>query len=95
MTDETPEPEAPQQEASRETDRIRIALVGAYNALRSYQYGNESPDLAKTIADHTLTIIESWTQQEAPTQPEPEPINYVTTNPYCRGMGTQTDPGRP
>ncbi len=34
-----------------ERDRLRHALTGALHALRSYQHGNASPDLAEEVAD--------------------------------------------
>jgi NTP pyrophosphatase (non-canonical NTP hydrolase) len=33
------------------------ACKAAGSALRSYQYGNDSPDLAKEIADHIYAVI--------------------------------------
>lgn len=33
------------------------ALTAAYNALRSYQHGNGSPDLAQRIADHCVEVL--------------------------------------
>ena len=33
------------------------AFSAAVDALRSYQYGNASPDLAREIADHCMTFI--------------------------------------
>jgi len=37
-------------------DRLLEALDAAINALRSYQYGNASPDLAERIADHCAKV---------------------------------------
>jgi hypothetical protein len=34
-----------------EVERLRAALASAHDALRSYQYGNGSPELAKEVAD--------------------------------------------
>lgn len=33
------------------------ALTGAIHALRSYEFGNGAPDLARSIADHCETIV--------------------------------------
>ena len=33
------------------------ALVGAFHALRSYQYGNTAADLAKDTADHLAAVL--------------------------------------
>jgi hypothetical protein len=33
------------------------ACIAAQNALRSYQYGNSSPDLAKEVADFASAVI--------------------------------------
>jgi len=40
-------------------DEIVTALAGAYHALRSYEFGNGSPDLAKSIADRLEPILGS------------------------------------
>lgn len=39
------------QSQRRPRDPVAEALVAAIAALRSYQYGNASPDLAKSTAD--------------------------------------------
>lgn len=39
-------------------------LVGAEKALRSYQYGNSSPDLAEEIADWLADIVRSTEEKE-------------------------------
>ena len=36
---------------------LLVALQGAVHALRSYQYGNASPDLAASVADHCTALI--------------------------------------
>lgn len=35
----------------RENERLRTLLLGAGHALRSYQYGNKTTDLAEAMAD--------------------------------------------
>ena len=39
-------------------DATAKALNAAIHALRSYQHGNASPDLAEEIADHCAAILE-------------------------------------
>lgn len=39
-------------------------LVGAEKALRSYQYGNSSSDLAEEIADWLADIVRSTEEKE-------------------------------
>jgi hypothetical protein len=50
------------------SDTLRKASTAALHALRSYQYGNGSPDLAKSVADHLQAALE-----ELPAEPKPEP----------------------
>jgi hypothetical protein len=40
-----------------ENARLRTACTAAMNALRSYQYGNGSPDLAEEIAEHLAEVL--------------------------------------
>ncbi len=42
-----------------ENARLRKMLTSAINALRSYQYGNSSPDLAEEIADACEVALEA------------------------------------
>jgi hypothetical protein len=39
------------KDRKEETSRLSLLLNGAGHALRSYQFGNSSPDLAKELAD--------------------------------------------
>lgn len=61
------------------TNPADILLVAAHLALRSYQYGNASPQLAKRIADAIEAVIEAVIEErsqppaEAPTPEEPRP----------------------
>lgn len=43
-----------------ETDPILNLLFAAKDALRSYQYGNFSPDLAKEVADKIEEFASDW-----------------------------------
>lgn len=42
--------------AAAESERLN-GMEAAYNALRGYQYGNSSPDLAEEIADHLEKLL--------------------------------------
>jgi hypothetical protein len=44
--------------AAKERDKLRKALKGASHALRSYQYGNGSTELAQSIADACDAALE-------------------------------------
>lgn len=44
---------------------LRLAMISACSALRSYQYGNTSPDLAQEIADHLDDILAKTKAQES------------------------------
>ena len=48
---------------AREIHRLRRALKTAGHALRSYQYGNGSPDLAKDVADELDAILSAVSLQ--------------------------------
>ena len=45
------------EEAEAAAPDLLKACEGAMNALRSYQYGNSSPDLAKDVSDYLQAII--------------------------------------
>lgn len=45
------------QRLRAENERLRAALQTAHDALRSYQYGNGSPDLAVEVADSVAKIL--------------------------------------
>ena len=47
------------EELQAENERLRGALGAACNALRSYQYGNQSPDLAKSVAQAIDLLLEN------------------------------------
>ena len=47
---------SPALDADERTELL-VALQGAVHALRSYQYGNASPDLAECIADRCAALI--------------------------------------
>lgn len=52
-------------EVKKETlERVREEVEGAVHCLRSYQYGNSSPDLAKAVADNLERYIKSLEAQE-------------------------------
>lgn len=42
----------------------RALLEGAYHALRSYQFGNASPNLAEEMADELERILDEESQKE-------------------------------
>lgn len=46
----------------KERDELRATLSAAYSALRSYQYGNSSPELAEKIADATEAALKGETK---------------------------------
>ena len=53
---------------SRRIEELQRALASAINALRSYQYGNASPELAQEVADHCAALAReavNWTPRES------------------------------
>ncbi|HMN15916.1 MAG TPA: hypothetical protein PKD55_26670 [Bellilinea sp.] len=45
------------QSARAEIQSLRTALSSAHDALRSYQYGNGSPELAQEVADKLQKVL--------------------------------------
>lgn len=58
------EAEFPPAESCQATSDMLTLLRTAEKALRSYQYGNASPDLAEEIADAIAKTVGTATQQE-------------------------------
>jgi len=54
-------------------EELEQALSAAFHALRSYQYGNASPDLAEEIADDIEALLFRRHRTRAVLEPLPAP----------------------
>jgi hypothetical protein len=49
---------------SEDLRRAKVLLVAAFHGLRSYEFGNDSPFLAREVADEIQFQLDLWKREE-------------------------------